>query len=346
MGQVQQATLVGAIDAIRTSSAPIAIALYGPTAIGKTALAMALVDAFAAYVPVRLISVDSALVYRDMDIGTGKPTATELARYPHELVNLIDPAQRYSAAQFVESAKDLFAEATQAGEVPVFVGGTMLYFKALRDGLAELPEADPELRLQLQQELLQSGSQALHAQLTKVDPQAAKQIAPSNTQRLLRAIEVQRLTGLGISAFWQLQRERATLGPLAALGGRLLEFGLVPRVRTQLHERIDERFDHMIVQGFVEEVKGLRARGDLSLELPSMRSVGYRQIWQHLDDAVGFDEACRMAKTATRKLAKRQLTWMRGWQGLPQTRMLECGSDPIVALRPLLESCKSLGVEP
>lgn len=325
---------------------PTGIAIYGPTAIGKTALAMALADCLAPSLPVRLISVDSALVYRGMDIGTGKPTRDELQRYPHELIDIIDPAQRYSAAEFIDSATRLFVDATQAGELPVFVGGTMLYFKALRDGLAEMPQADPELRLQLQNEYKQGGAERLHAELAQKDPQAAAQILPSNSQRLLRALEVQRLTGSGISESWRLQRERNAGGPLTAVGGRLLEFGLVPRVRRTLHERISERFDQMLTLGLVEEVQALRTRGDLSLELPSMRSVGYRQIWHYLEGALDLEEACAMAKTATRKLAKRQLTWMRGWQDLPQFTQLECKNDPVELLEPLLESCKIQGLEP
>ena len=325
---------------------PTGIAIYGPTAIGKTALAMALADELAPRQSVRLISVDSALIYRGMDIGTGKPTPDELARYPHELVDIIDPAERYSVARFVDSATELFAASIGAGELPVFVGGTMLYFKALREGLASMPEADLELRAQLQQELEQRGAQVLHDELARHDPVAAQQILLSNSQRLLRALEVQRSTGVGISEFWRRQHEQQSVGPITALGGRLLEFGLVPVARSELHERIDARFEQMLNQGLVAEVNGLRARGDLSLALPSMRSVGYRQIWQHLDTQGELAEAIRDAKTATRKLAKRQLTWMRGWQSLPDIRLFECGADPAAVLPALLQSCKIQGLEP
>ena len=325
---------------------PTAIAIYGPTAVGKTALAMALADELAPRRPVRLISVDSALIYRGMDIGTGKPSPAELARYPHELVDVIDPVERYSVARFIDSATELFSAAIQAGELPVFVGGTMLYFKALREGLAAMPEADAQLRAQLEKELQQQGAAVLHDELARRDPVAAKQIVPSNTQRLLRALEVQRSTGLGISEFWRRQHEQQTVGPITALGGRLLEFGLVPVVRSELHKRIDIRFEQMLAQGLVTEVRKLRARGDLSLALPSMRSVGYRQIWQHLDSQVELAEASRAAKTATRKLAKRQLTWMRGWQALPDVTIFECGEDPRMVLPALLQSCKIQGLEP
>jgi len=343
---VSTASRTGAIESLRRSSSPLGLAIYGPTAIGKTALAMALVDSVASELPIRLISVDSALVYRGMDIGTGKPSAAQLRRYPHELIDVIDPAERYSVAQFIESAASLFSAATQAGELPVFVGGTMLYFKALRDGLAELPAADAELRMQLQQRLQQQGAQTLHDELARKDPETAAQIAPTNTQRLLRALEVLTLSGQGLAQYWRAQHEREASGPIEALGGRLLEFGLAPASRTALHERISERFDLMLAEGLVDEVRALRARGDLSLELPSMRSVGYRQIWQHLDGQAALTQACDAAKTATRKLAKRQLTWMRGWQSLPRVSVLECGSAPTDLLEPLLHSCKIQGLQP
>lgn len=336
----------GAIESLSRSAAPLGLAIYGPTAIGKTALAMALVDSLASELPIRLISVDSALVYRGMDIGTGKPTIEQLRRYPHELIDIIDPAERYSVALFLESAAKLFSAATQAGELPVFVGGTMLYFKALRDGLAELPAADAELRMHLQHRLEQQGAQALHAELAQKDPETAQQIVPTNTQRLLRALEVLTLTGRGLAQYWRAQHERETNSPIEALGGRLLEFGLAPVSRPALHERISERFDLMLAAGLVDEVSALRARGDLSLELPSMRSVGYRQVWQHLDAETTLTQASDAAKTATRKLAKRQLTWMRGWQSLPGVSVLECGPAPTDLLAPLLHSCKIQGLQP
>ncbi|MEM7218095.1 MAG: tRNA (adenosine(37)-N6)-dimethylallyltransferase MiaA [Pseudomonadota bacterium] len=284
-----------------------ALAISGPTAIGKTALAMAL----AQRLPVDLISVDSAMVYRQMDIGTAKPSAVELALAPHALIDLVDPSEAYSTARFLHDAGDVVADSFARGRIPVFVGGTMMYFNALREGLADLPAADAEVRAALAAELAARGGSALHAELARVDPAAAQRIEPANRQRLLRALEVYRISGKPISAYWGEQRPM-----LQSHGAELLEVTLVPRDRAALYARIDRRFGAMLEQGLLGEVETLYARGDLSLELPSMRSVGYRQLWQHLAGELSLDAAAAQACQATRRLAKRQLTWQRSWTDL------------------------------
>ena len=282
---------------------------------------------------VRLISVDSAMLYRGMNIGTAKPTAAELRRHPHELIDILDPAQRYSAADFLQDARALLEDAFAKGELPVFVGGTMLYFKALRDGLADMPGADLALRAVLAEEARVAGLGSLHAQLRRVDPLAAEQISVHNGQRIMRALEVYRSAGRPISSFWaQQQRQQGEGGPVAACGGKLLEVALVPKQRSMLHERIDRRFEQMLGAGFVAEVDALFARGDLTLDMPSMRCVGYRQIWRYLEGAITLPEAISAARAATRRLAKRQLTWLRGWADCKTLTTLEIDEDPLVAL--------------
>lgn len=284
---------------------PPAICLMGPTASGKTALAMALQDVL----PVELISVDSALVYRGLDIGSAKPTAEELAAYPHRLIDIADPAEPYSAADFRRDALAAMAEITAAGRIPLLVGGTMLYFKALLEGLAEMPEADADLRAAIQAEAELNGWPALHQQLAEVDPQAAERIHPNHSQRLSRALEVYRASGVPISEW---QAKQAASRPAY----RFLQMAIAPQDRGILHQRIAVRLEQMWQQGFLQEVQGLRQREDLHLELPAIRAVGYRQAWCYLNG--DYDEQTLRDKAlfATRQLAKRQLTWLRKWPDL------------------------------
>jgi len=280
------------------------ICLYGPTAAGKTDLAMALHDRLDG----DIISVDSALIYRGMDIGTAKPTADELARAPHQLIDICDPSERYSAAQFAADAKAAIAVSLARGRTPILVGGTMLYYKALLEGFSDLPDANPEVRAALQQQLEQQGAQALHGQLAAIDPVSAARIHPNDPQRLLRALEVYQISGQSLTALSQ-QRHGALDVPVQQLA-------VAPKERQTLHDRIAQRFSIMLEQGFVDEVKALRARGDLHLDLPSMRCVGYRQVWQYLDGDLTHAEMVANGIAATRQLAKRQLTWLRGWPGV------------------------------
>lgn len=273
----------------------------GPTASGKTALAVNLVEQF----PLEIISVDSALVYRDMNIGTAKPDAATLARAPHHLLDIRDPTETYSAAAFCDDAHRLMAEITARGKVPLLVGGTMLYFRALLQGLDDLPRADPACRAEIEQDARLRGWPSLHADLAALDAVTAARLAPNDSQRIGRALEIIRLTGRPMSA--QLVQARRTL-PY-----RVLQLTLLPSSRAVLHQRIAERFEVMLAEGLLEEVRALRARYALSPDLPSMRAVGYRQAWAHLageTDAASFRE---QGIAATRQLAKRQLTWLRSW---------------------------------
>ena len=279
---------------------PLAICLMGPTAAGKTDLAVALHDA----VPCELISVDSALVYRGMDIGTAKPSPELLARVPHRLVDILDPAEAYSAGRFRDDALAAMDEIASAGRVPLLVGGTMLYFRALERGLADLPTADPALRAELAAEGERLGWPAMHRHLAEVDPESAAAIHPNDPQRIQRALEVQRLTGRPLSDLQRAARE--SVPPW-----RLLKLVVAPESRAWLHERIARRFGSMLDEGFLDEVARLRARGDLHLGCPSMRAVGYRQAWQHLDGEFDREEMVARAVAATRQLAKRQFTWLR-----------------------------------
>jgi tRNA dimethylallyltransferase len=279
---------------------PLAICLMGPTAAGKTDLAVALHDA----VPCELISVDSALVYRGMDIGTAKPSPELLARVPHRLVDILDPAEAYSAGRFRDDALAAMDEIASAGRVPLLVGGTMLYFRALERGLADLPTADPALRAELAAEGERLGWPAMHRHLAEVDPESAAAIHPNDPQRIQRALEVQRLTGRPLSDLQRAARE--SVPPW-----RLLKLVVAPESRAWLHERIARRFGSMLDEGFLDEVARLRSRGDLHLGCPSMRAVGYRQAWQHLDGEFDREEMVARAVAATRQLAKRQFTWLR-----------------------------------
>ena len=292
------------------------VCLAGPTGCGKTAAALAIAEVL----PVEIISVDSALVYRGMDIGTAKPTAAELAAVPHHLIDILAPTDSYSAAEFVRDARRLAAEISARGRLPLLVGGTMLYFKALFDGLSTLPQADAELRAALDAEAAERGWPAMHAELARLDPATADRLAPNDSQRIQRALEVIRLTGQPLSALHAASRDEGVDWPL---------FSLEPTDRAWLHERLAQRFDAMLTQGLVDEVKALRARGDLSLALPSMRCVGYRQVWEALD-ANDFGTLRERGIAATRQLAKRQVTWLRS---MPRRRVIACdGPQPIPEL--------------
>ena len=290
---------------------PPVIALAGPTASGKSAAALALAQALDA----EIISVDSALVYRGMDIGTAKPSPQERALVPHHLIDIRDPLQAYSAAEFAADARTLVEEIRGRGKAVLLVGGTMLYFKALFEGLSAMPPADVRVRAALEQEAVQRGWPALHAELARVDPHAAQRLAPNDSQRIQRALEVFRLTGQPLSSFHADSAGEPGLRPDLFLS-------LEPRERAWLHERIAQRFDAMLAAGFLDEVLALRARGDLRPELPSMRCVGYRQAWELLDAHAAGDAGQPFPMQtlrergifATRQLAKRQLTWLRSMQ--------------------------------
>jgi len=302
-------------------AAPAALMLLGPTGSGKSALAMAL----AQHVPLEIVSVDSAQVYRGLDIGSAKPTPAERAAVPHHLIDIRDPAQRYSAAEFARDAAAAIADIRARGRLPLLVGGTMLYAKALREGLAELPSADAALRAELTQEAVQRGWPALHARLAQLDAAAAARIAPNDAQRIQRALEVIALTGRPMSA-------SLATAPRAAAGAALRVVALVPLDRAALHARIERRFDAMLAAGFLDEVRALRKRGDLAADLPALRSVGYRQAWDFLAGHGTHDEFRAAAIAATRRLAKRQLTWLRSLR-VHETR------DPLVDdVLPLLQA--------
>jgi tRNA dimethylallyltransferase len=306
------------------------IGIAGPTASGKTAAALAV----AAQRPVEIISVDSALVYRGMDIGTAKPTVAELAAAPHHLINIRDPLQPYSAAEFVADTTRLISEIAARGKLPMLVGGTMLYFKALRDGLDDMPPADAAIRATIEGEAAEKGWPALHAELAAVDAPTAARLAPNDSQRISRALEVLRVSGQPLSSFQKQHAiEKGAVGARQQRAGALIS--LEPENRAWLHERIAQRFDAMLVSGFLDEVKALRARGDLHPDLPSMRCVGYRQAWEFLDAHVarGLDGDGPMAElrergiAATRQLAKRQITWLRS---MPDRHIVACEAPDAV----------------
>lgn len=277
-----------------------AILLMGPTGAGKTDLAAALV----ARLPLEIVSVDAAMVYRGMDIGTAKPARELLARAPHHLIDLMDPAERYSAARFLVDARRAMAEIAARGRTPLLVGGTMLYFRALQSGLAPLPAADARIRLRLDVRAAAEGWPALHAELAQLDPDAAARIRPGDRQRIQRALEVIELTGTPISA-----QQREDLR--GAASGWDLRLVLAPADRAALYDRLAWRFEEMMRTGLLEEVHGLHARGDLHAGLPSMRLIGYRQLWEHLEGRATLESAVERAVIATRQLARRQMTWLR-----------------------------------
>ena len=283
--------------------------ILGPTASGKSAVAMAVARAM----PVEIVSVDSALVYRGMDIGTAKPTRAERDEVPHHLIDILDPSQAYSAARFARDAERLIAEIRARGRLPLLVGGTMLYAKALIDGLHALPGADAAVRARLDEAAAREGWPAMHARLARVDPRTAARLAPSDAQRIQRALELHELTGETMSAL--LEAGAATRSP-----ERFLCVALEPSDRAQLHARIAARFLAMLEAGFVDEVRRLRSRGDLHPGMPSMRCVGYRQVWEHLDGRYDHRTMIERAVAATRQLAKRQLTWLRS---MPQRAVVD-----------------------
>jgi tRNA dimethylallyltransferase len=293
----------------------------GPTGAGKSDLALELAERLAA----EIVSVDSAMVYRGLDIGTAKPSREVRERIPHHLVDVLDPAESYSAGQFLHDALQAIGSIHARGRMSLLVGGTMLYFHTLLNGLARLPPADVEVRRELDTRLVREGSAALHAELRQVDPDAAARIHPNDPQRIQRALEVHRLTGQPISA---LQRDR----PLPLSGTRVRSFVISPE-KQELQARIAYRFQQMMAAGLLEEVRRLHDRGDLTPDKPAVRAVGYRQLWQHLDGAATLEEAVRNAIVATRRLAKRQMTWLRA---LPEARWLnssEAGDEIVAALQ-------------
>ena len=296
------------------------LCIAGPTACGKTAAALAI----AARYPCEIISVDSALVYRGMDIGTAKPSAAELASVPHHLINIRDPLQAYSAAEFAQDAQRLIAEIAARGKLPLLVGGTMLYFKALMDdGLDPMPAANPSIRAALEAQAQLHGWPALHAELALVDPPTAARLAPMDGQRIQRALEVYRISGLPLSSF---HATKSRAAPAVSMRATAL-ISLEPADRAWLHARIAQRFDAMLAQDFLSEVRALRARGDLHLDLPSMRCVGYRQAWEALDGTLPMAELRDRGVFATRQLAKRQVTWLRS---MPQRQVVACDQgDPL-----------------
>ncbi len=296
---------------------PTCIAIAGPTASGKTAAALAIASHLRQRWPVEIISVDSALVYRGMDIGTAKPTPQELAQVPHHLINIRDPMLAYSAAEFVADAERLLHDITARGRLPLLVGGTMLYFKALFDGIDPMPSAHPAIRAELEAEAAAQGWPALHAQLAQVDPATAARLQPMDGQRIQRALEVYRASGLPLSHFHATKNAAAR----ADRTGATTLISLEPADRAWLHARIALRFDQMLAGGFMDEVASLRARGDLHLDLPSMRCVGYRQAWEALDGTSPMAELRDKGIFATRQLAKRQITWLRS---MPERQAVPC----------------------
>ncbi len=276
----------------------------GPTASGKTDLAIRLRQKY----PVEIISVDSALIYKGMDIGTAKPNAHELVLAPHRLIDILDPSEAYSAADFRRDALLAMHDITAQGKIPLLVGGTMLYYKALLEGLSPLPAANPEIRQQIEQEALAHGWGQLHDQLQTIDPVSAARIHPNDPQRLSRALEVYRISGKTLTELTQTKGE--------SLPFRVKQFAIAPKERAELHRRIELRFEKMIESGFEEEMKALYARSDLHPDLPSIRCVGYRQMWDYLDGNCTLEEAVYRGICATRQLAKRQITWLRSWDDL------------------------------
>ena len=301
------------------SAPPLVICLAGPTAAGKSASTLALAERW----PLEIVNVDSATIYRGMDIGTAKPSPAEQAQVPQHLLDIRDPAQSYSAAEFRADALRLIDAIRARGRIPLLAGGTMMYYKALRDGLDDLPQADPALRAELEARAARDGWPALHAELARLDPVTTARLAPNDSQRIQRALEICRLSGQPMSAL--LGRQRA-----AAAGDdhRYLTISLEPSARAALHARIEQRFDAMRASGLLEEVRGLHARADLHPGLPSVRCVGYRQMWAHLDGEISLEEAREQGIAATRQLAKRQITWLRAQ---PERVIVDCLAADAVA---------------
>lgn len=294
---------------MKKADKPPIVCIMGPTASGKTDLAISLSEKF----PMDIISVDSAMVYKGMDIGTAKPDAQTLAQAPHRLVDFLDPAEPYSAAQFCTDALREMQQITEQGRIPLLVGGTMLYFKALLYGLSDMPSADEAIRQKLVAETESMGLAAMHARLAEVDSQSAARIHPNDPQRIQRALEVYELTGISLTA-WQAK-------PADPLPYEPIQIALVPTDRQWLHQRIERRFEQMLEQGLVDEVKRLFQRQDLNDDKPSIRAVGYRQVWQYLEGQLSYDEMQERGIIATRQLAKRQLTWLRS---MPDLNNFDC----------------------
>ena len=297
---------------MNSAGQPVAVAIMGPTASGKTAAALHI----ARHLPCEIISVDSALVYREMDIGSAKPSLAERAAVPHHLIDILEPTASYSVMQFRQDAIALVADIHARGKLPLLVGGTMLYFKALRDGLDDLPQADPALRAALDRDIAAHGIQALHARLAVLDPITAARLKPADSQRIQRAMEIITLTGQPMSSL-------LARAPKIALPFTLLPIALEPCERSVLHQRIADRFDQMLQAqpGLLDEVRALRARGDLHAGLPSMRCVGYRQAWDYLEGSMDLATLREQGMAATRQLAKRQLTWLRS---MPDRISIDC----------------------
>lgn len=295
---------------------PKVIAIMGPTASGKTAAALAL----AQHIPCEIISVDSALIYQEMDIGSAKPSIEERAAVPHHLIDILDPAESYSVAQFQADVMECVQHIIARGKTPLLVGGTMMYFNALMRGLGELPTANPLIRAKLDAEIAANGIASLHARLATIDPVTAARLPPNDTQRIQRALEVIEITGQPLSLLFAQQAKAKPLLHIHA-------FSLEPSDRSVLHQRIAQRFDVMLQQGFLDEVRALRARGDLNLTLPSMRCVGYRQAWEYLEGKMDVTEFRERSIIATRQLAKRQLTWLRS---MPNRKVLDCLQQNVI----------------
>ena len=289
------------------------IAIMGPTASGKTAAALEI----ARHIPSEIISVDSALVYRDMNIGTAKPSAEELASAPHHLIDIIDPVESYSVAQFRKDTERLVTDIQSRGKLPILVGGTMMYFNALKNGLDDLPGADPAIRAELDAEAERIGVPGLHARLAEIDPETAARLKPNDSQRIQRALEIYALSGETMSALFARQTKT---GPAF----EMLAISLEPGDRSVLHQRIAHRFDVMLENGFIDEVASLKLRPDLHANLPSIRCVGYRQVWDYLDHLTSYEEMRERGIIATRQLAKRQLTWLRS---MPERIIIDCLSN-------------------
>ncbi|HCM46401.1 MAG TPA: tRNA (adenosine(37)-N6)-dimethylallyltransferase MiaA [Colwellia sp.] len=292
------------VQSITESSQPPVICLMGPTASGKTALAMAMQEVL----PCDIVSVDSALIYRDMDIGTAKPTTAELAQYPHRLIDLRDASESYSAADFCHDALAEIAKIRSNNRIPLLVGGTMMYFKSLIEGISPLPTANTDIRKNIESEALGQSWQSMHEQLAEIDPVSAERIHPNDPQRITRALEVYRLTGNTLTQLTQIKGDK--------LSGSILQLAIAPQDRSTLHERIAQRYKQMMALGFEQEVIKLKSRDDLHKDLPAIRCVGYRQMWQYLDGEYDHDEMIFRSVCATRQLAKRQLTWLRNWPDL------------------------------
>lgn len=287
-----------------TDNLPPVIFIMGPTASGKTALAMELCD----HLPCDIISVDSALIYKGFDIGSAKPTAEELAKYPHRLIDIIEPTESYSVSDFCADAKREIAEIRSKGRIPVLVGGTMMYFKSLIDGISPLPPANEDIRANINALAEQKGWRYIHQLLEEVDPISAERINENDPQRLSRALEVYRITNKTLTELTKIKGD--------SLAGDVLQFAIMTKDRSDLHSRIEQRFNIMLEQGFQAEVEKLHDRNDLNEDLPSIRCVGYRQMWQHLNGEMDYDEMVFRGICATRQLAKRQLTWLRSWKDL------------------------------